>query len=148
MNMDFARPRHWTDDELIDHIYGIGPGDGHLNGCGECRNRFSKMEMQRAMSAAAAAEVGYDFLAAQRRSVYARIVKPARWWRNFHVRRWASALATGGLLAAGLFYYENKQRQHQFPDQFADAQLAQEVSNMARDSESSPTAPLQELFEQ
>lgn len=148
MSMESARSRHWTDDELIDHVYGIGPQNGHLNVCNECRNRLAAMEARRAMSVTAGTEISHDFLAAQRRSIYARIAEPVRWWRNFHVRRWASALATGSLLAAGLLYYEDTQRQTQVQDKLSDAQLAQDVSNMAQDPEPSPTAPLQALFEQ
>jgi hypothetical protein len=147
MTMDSAESRHWTDDELIDHIYGVGPEDGHLKACSGCRSRLGGMEARRAIGVDAG-EVSHDFLLTQRRCIYARIATPVRWWRNFHLRGWASALATGSLLVAGILYYENTQQQNQATDQLSDAQLAQEVTSMAQSSEPSPTAPLEALFEQ
>jgi anti-sigma factor RsiW len=141
--------RHWTDDELIDHLYGIGPEDSHLAACADCRARLLRMEARReALNSATEGDVSHDFLAAQRRSIYARITQPVRWWQQLHLRRWASALATVSLLAAGLVYYQSVQRQHELREQLSDAELAQEVSSMAQDPEPSPTAPLQGLFEE
>jgi hypothetical protein len=145
--MDSAQSRHWTDDELIDHIYGVGPEEGHLRACSGCRSRLAGMEERRAISIDAG-EVSDNFLSAQRRNMYARMAAPVRWWRRFHVRRWASALGAGSVLAAGIFYYENAQRLNQATDQLSDAQLAQDVTSMAQSAEPSPTAPLQALFEQ
>jgi hypothetical protein len=146
--MEAAQSLHWTDDELINYIYGVGPQNGHLNVCDECRSRLANMDARRAMSVTAGADVSHNFLAAQRRSIYARLAEPDLWWRKFHVRRWASVLATGSLLAAGLLYYADTQQQTQISEQVSDAQLVQDVSNMAQDPEPSPTAPLEALFEQ
>lgn len=149
MSMKSMPSGHWTDDQLIEYIYGVGPDDAHLGVCGDCRARLSKMEALRgALNVAVDKEVSHEFLAAQRRSIYARITQPIYWWQHFRLRRWASALATGGLLAAGLVYYENLPRQNELRDQISDAQLAQEVSSMAQDPEPTPTAPLQGLFEE
>src|ERR1019366_7637120 len=31
---------HWTEEDLINHAYGIGPEDGHLDVCAGCRVRW------------------------------------------------------------------------------------------------------------
>ncbi len=55
----------------------------------------------------------------------------------------ATVLVLGGAL---LVYEETRQQAMQNP--VSDAQLAQQVSSMAQDSEPQPTAPLQALFEE
>ncbi|MBV8070929.1 MAG: hypothetical protein JO270_13550 [Acidobacteriaceae bacterium] len=149
MNIDSARPGHWTDDQLIDYLYGVGPQDGHVDACGECRVRLAKIQARRdAVNFGSGDEIGHEFLAEQRRRIYARMAQPVRWWQEMAVRRWTSALATGGLLAAGMLYYESVQRPRRPVNEVTDAQLAQEVSSMAQDPEPAPTAPLQALFEE
>ena len=63
--------RHWTEDELIESIYGIGPADGHLDTCSECRSRRDVIEHRRA-GQQTRPDLPASFLAAQRRAVYAR----------------------------------------------------------------------------
>ncbi len=149
MSIESVRSGHWTDDQLIEHMYGVGPGDGHLDACSDCRVRLSALEARRAgLNAVSDTAVSHEFLAAQRRRIYARMAQPVRVWRYVQFRRWASVLATGTLLAAGLLYYENVHQQADLRSQLSDAQLAQDVSSMAQDPEPSPTAPLQALFEE
>jgi hypothetical protein len=45
-------------------------------------------------------------------------------------------------------FYEQKHQRDLANDRVSDAQLAQDVSRMAQDSEPQPTAPLQALFEE
>ena len=148
MSIESELARHWTDDELIAGSYGVGPEDGHLEVCARCRGLLAQMNTRRKMvNEAGREEVSFEFLAAQRRSVYARMAEPVRWWSRYHMRRWASAAATVAVLGAALFYYENARQQNMAAGQLSDAQLAQDVSTMAANSEPSPTAPLQSLFE-
>ncbi len=42
--------RHWTEDELVAHLYGVGPTDGHLEVCNECSSRVHAMEETRVAS--------------------------------------------------------------------------------------------------
>ena len=146
---------HWTDDQLIAHLYGVGPEDGHLRACSRCQERLSAMEGERAAierSTPGRAEVNSAFLAAQRREIYARMTQPERWWSGTSLQRWASAAATLLVLGGGLVVYEQHQGQgalnNKVNDKISDAQLAAQVSSMTQESEPSSTAPLQALFQE
>jgi hypothetical protein len=89
--------RHWTEDELIESIYGIGPADGHLDTCGDCRARRDLI-VQRKSEHAAGPHLPPTFLAAQRRSIYARAEQPvsrSAWFRAAIACAGVSVLAVG-----------------------------------------------------
>jgi anti-sigma factor RsiW len=139
---------HWTDDRLIAHLYGVEPEDAHFENCVECKTRLARMEAnRRALDRSAEEEVSFDFLAAQRRKIYARLTDHGHNWHG-SVRRWAAAAATVLVMGGGLLVYEEMQQQSTVKNKVSDAQLAQEVSSMTQDSEPQPTAPLQALFEE
>lgn len=64
------------------------------------------------------------------------------------LRRWISAAASLLIIASGLFVYEHNHPKQAIDNKVTDAQLAQEVSRMAQDSEPALTVPLQALFEE
>ena len=138
---------HWTDEQLIADSYGVGPDDGHLSVCAECRAH--RVELLAARSnrerlAPIADEVSFDFLAAQRRSIYARLTQPVR----IGFRRLASVAAALVVIGAGVLTYQEEH--HPVPHTTAtlsDAQLANEVAEMGQDSEPAPVAPIEALFE-
>jgi len=141
---------HWTDDQLIEHLYGVGPEDGHVRGCGSCQERLSALESHRVALERVSEQVepSTEFLARQRRQIYAKLAEPRHWWSGAHIRRWASAAATLFVLSGGLVVYEEYHQQELVKDQVSDAQLADQVSSMTQDSEPQPTAPLEALFEE
>lgn len=140
---------HWTEEQLIAHLYGVGPDDRHPDDCAECQARLSRMRAQRQAieSDSSSTNVSFDLLAEQRRRIYAAIAQPARRWSQTGIRRWGSAVAGLVILASGLLIFENS-RKSAVPDSISDAQLAQEVSRIAEDPEPPATAPLQALFEE
>jgi hypothetical protein len=140
---------HPSDEELIAHLYGIGPEDGHVASCPACQARLSRMQAQREAIDLASPpnELAFDFLAAQRRRIYGLIAQPVHWWSQIDIRRWGSAVAALAILASGLLIFENSHKPA-VPDSISDAQLAQEVSRIAEDPEPPATAPLQALFEE
>ena len=83
--------KHLTIDELVDRLYGVGASD-HLDDCGECSKRFQQLRERREMSAEPGL-ASHEFLAAQRRNIYARMgEKPqAR-------MKWVPALAAAAFL--------------------------------------------------
>lgn len=150
MSIESKVSGHWTDEQLIAHLYGVGPQDPHVDNCADCQARLLAMQSQRKAEelAASPGEVGFEFLAAQRRQIYAKITEPARWWSRLQLRRWASAAAGLAVIAGGLLIVEHDRKPPVVPNNISDAQLAQDVSRMAEDSEPPATAPLQALFEE
>jgi len=142
---------HWTDEQLIEYLYGVGPEDGHLGGCSDCRTRLASMQARRRsleFSPSSESEVSFDFLASQRRKIYARLTEPRHWWSGLQPRRLASAAAAVLVLGGGLLLYEENHKQPIVNDGVSDAQLAQEVSSMAENPEPPAAAPLQAFFEE
>jgi hypothetical protein len=143
MRIKSAGSGHWTDDQLIDHLYGVGPTDGHLDECVDCGARFAAIEVRRQRIVMDEA-VGDGFLAGQRRAIYARLSKPRRWWHDLPMGRFAAAAAMFVVLAGSVTMYERRQRE--LAESKADVQLAQDVSQMSTESEAPATAPLKGLF--
>ncbi len=134
---------HWTNDELIGALYGVGPAGDHLKSCADCRTRFEAMKSNRA-SIERSAELPVDsaFLAAQRRAIYQRLDRPAQRWKA-----WAAGLTTACALGASVFLYEQNHEMKLAQERISDARLIQEVAAMANDTGASSMAPLEGLFE-
>jgi hypothetical protein len=148
--MKLHTPEHWTDDELVAHLYGVGPENGHAEQCSMCSARLANMRAARTSveERASGEEVSAEFLHAQRRRIYAVLSRAARPLSPINVRRWASAATAVLVLAGGMLFYEQRSRQRpQLDEQTTDAQLALEVSHMAESAEAPATAPLQGLFD-
>jgi hypothetical protein len=135
---------HWSDEQLIAHLYGVGPEDGHLSRCADCCSRLETLEARGAevLERAQTNDVAADFLAAQRRSIYARLSERQGWLR---VGRWAPVMATVAL-AAGAFMILEQPRAHVNPDQISDAELVRQASQMAETSMPNAVAPIEALF--
>jgi hypothetical protein len=149
MSIESRLSGHWTDEQIVDHIYGVGPADGHIDNCQECAGRFLAFQQRRlSLDSAAPSEeaLSGDFIAAQRRAIYAKIGEPRRFWSLLPLRRVASAAATVVVLAGAFLFYQDRQARQVARAQVSDAQLAQEVSQMAFDTEPVSTAPLKALF--
>jgi hypothetical protein len=133
---------HLTNDELVDLLYGVGGDPGsHLNGCRECSERFEELRERKAM-AAEPAPVPWDFLAAQRRNIYARMGKRPQ----AGVAHWVPALAAVVcLIAVGLFSYHPE---HATKAEIIDTQLFSDVYSMEQSMEPIAAQPIHALFEQ
>lgn len=129
--------RHLNDDELLDLRYGLRAEDGHLENCLECRRRWNEFEKRRA-ALRTAEEVPGEFLAAQRRRIYARLGE-----RPPSGMRWAPALGAAGLLAIGIFMYRPVAPPH--PE--ATDELFADVYSMEQSTEPRAAAPIHALFE-
>jgi len=131
--------RHWQDDDLFRKLYGLAPESGvseeHLNACGECSGRWKALQLVRSeyLSEAETSLVPEDRLIEQRRSLWARIDHPRKFWLS----KWAPVAATSMILAAGLVLLH--------PDRPAQAPLPQ-ASVSARPSESAAQISDAELF--
>jgi hypothetical protein len=134
---------HLNNDELIDRLYGVevDARSEHLESCTDCRGRLNEMRRVKTASVAPA-PVSSDFLAAQRRNIYARLDEKPRTGLA-----WAPALAAAALLAIGVAVYRPESPvMHSASPDAADAQLFAEVYSMEQSVEPSIAAPIHTLF--
>ena len=139
---------HLNHDELLECLYGIGRREAHahLLECKECAGRYAACERRRS-EAVAPVEVSSDFLAAQRRTIYAQLQQPPR-----SQAKWAPALAAGLLLALGLFLGWPSVNPPERPApavkaEISDEQLFSDVYSIEESIEPRAAAPIQRLFE-
>jgi anti-sigma factor RsiW len=141
---------HLSEDALLDAVYGIaGSGaEAHLRRCADCAQRLQEWHEKRA-AAVENIEIPSDFLAAQRKKIYARIERPSRkHWL------WAPGLAAACALAVGVFvyhpvpYHPAPKEQPQRRAEISDAQLFGEVYSMEQSLEPTAAAPAHALFEE
>jgi len=139
---------HLNHDELLECLYGIGRREAyaHLLECKECAGRYAACERRRS-EAVAPVEVSSDFLAAQRRAIYAQLQEPPR-----SQAKWAPALAAGLLLALGLFLGWPSVNPPERPApavkaEISDEQLFSDVYSIEESIEPRAAAPIQRLFE-
>ena len=130
---------HLQVDQLIDQIYGL-EDHAHLRLCAECAARWRATQARR-KELAPSDPVSNEFLAAQRRTIYARLEQPAP--RRL---RWLPALAAAGVLAIMALVYKPSAPPVVRPDP-GDAQLFSEVYSMEQSTEPAAAAPIHELFE-
>jgi hypothetical protein len=132
--------KHLTSDELVDRLYGIGASE-HLEDCEDCSERFRQLREQRAM-AAEPAPVSHEFLAAQRRNIYARMGE-----RPQARMKWVPALAAAAcLLVAGVLAH--RPGTPVAKPEVADAQLFSDVYSMEQSMEPIAAQPIHAMFEQ
>ena len=142
---------HWTDDQLIAFLYEVERENDHLRDCAICQGRLAAMRTRRQNIERAASPddtIAFEFLAAQRRGIYAKITTRPHWWSKSNVQTWASGAAMMVVLGGGVIVYQGKHRPQAPQNVLSDVQLAQEVSTITQDVEAQPTAPLHELFEE
>lgn len=147
---------HLSQDDLLAELYGIGGHERHLRECAPCAARLEGMVRTKAQvrtNAEAHAQVSSGFLAAQRRSIYARLDAAAAAATSSYVR-WAPALAGAALLAIGLLLLPHAPvMTTQAPqavaqtDMTSDEKLVSDLYSMEQSLEPSVDAPIHELFE-
>lgn len=139
--------KHPTTDEFVDRLYGVNrpmEQSEHLDQCPECAERFEQFREQRAR-AARALPASQEFLAAQRRDIYARMGE-----RPGVRLPWAPALAAAVcLLAVGVFSHRPSQAvKPVVAVAAADTQVFSDVYSMEQSVEPNAAKPIQALFEQ
>ena len=158
LNSRSIQSAHWTDEQLIEYLYGIGPQNsvGHIEDCGACSSRLAAMRARRGLLDTQAfrnADLSTESLAAQRHAVYTKIERRAGWSWAVPFRKWTPAACALLLLSAGFAVWENRTGPHapsqveRLRAEVSDEQLADEVSQMADRTEPAAAAPLEGLFE-
>lgn len=141
---------HLSEDILLDTVYGIADTESqaHAEACGECSARLANVHNRmRGANAAVAGEISDEFLAAQRRNIYARMERQPQamsrrlWW-------WAPGLAAAAALVAGVFVYQQPHSASPVARvDVSDAQLFSDIYTLEHSSEPSAIAPARALFE-
>lgn len=136
--------KHWSEEELIQRLYGVGPEGRHLEECEECGERWRRLlaVRSRVLESPQAPE---EFLARQRRAIYQRIEQPDR-------RAWRPALVHAAGLAlllvfALLVLRPGPEPQPTMASASSDAQFFSEVYSEVQSIEPDAVAPIRGLFE-
>jgi hypothetical protein len=137
------RDRHWSDEELVARLYGVGPEDGHLDECESCKRRWDMIRNRRKGLSAPAIEVSETFLAAQRRAIQSRLGDKPRPFPRVLVPVLA-ALLLAVLLVVRRPPPEEPPVAHEIPD----SQLFNDVFRMVSEAEPSSIGPIRSLFEE
>lgn len=145
MRNEMNRARHWSDDELLLHLYGVGPEEGHAAQCPECVERLERMRLHR--QGAPEEQVSPYFLTRQRQAILekTRTAVHAGWrWRV------ASGMAVVTVLVGGSMYFQFRpEARPAGPEKLViyDKQLFADVSSLAEKDEPAVSGPMHELFE-
>jgi hypothetical protein len=132
---------HLNDDQLLDRLYGLA-AHPHMESCPDCAARYREFERRKG-ELAEPGPVSTDFLALQRRKIYARLDERPHWGL-----KWAPALAAGCAIAIGLLVYRPTAAPTPASHPEAgDAQLFSEVYSMEQSTEPRAAAPIHALFE-
>ncbi len=132
--------KHLSIDELVDRLYGIG-ASGHLDACADCRQRFDRLRARRA-GASELAPASHEFLAAQRRNIYARMGERPRTRMG-----WVPALAAAlCLVTAGVFAH--RPAPPVAVPEIDNTKLFSDVYSMEQSMEPLAAKPIHAIFEQ
>ena len=135
-------PGHWSEQDFINDIYGIGPADRHLEACAACRDRKAWMRARKELLIREP-QLPEEFLAAQRRAIHQRLQQPSR-----PVSRLAPVFAVL-VLAIGVFLMRQSPPPAPQQDQASsDAQLFSDIYALEQSSEPRAAAPVRALFEE
>ncbi len=142
--------RHWTEDDFIERIYGVGPPDTHLDDCRECHAAWRAFAARRdSLRAAEPPQIPAEVLMSQRREIHRRMERPAKPL----VKRVVPVLAAAGMLATALLLVRPSAVSPQPParaivieNPSSDAQFFREMAAMAQSSEPRAAKPIEGLF--
>ena len=143
---------HWTEDDITQWLYGLRTDAAHLEACPACRAQVDAAQ-QRRRQVLCAPQVTADFLAAQRRTIYARLERPRSpftSWLPLWNARWTASVAMAlglGILGVNL----SRTPAPPSPSPLVNASDARLYSDLvAIDQSAEPRAirPIKSLFEE
>jgi hypothetical protein len=135
--------KHWSDEELVARLYGVGPDDGHIDVCESCARRWEAVRCRHESLRPAGIEVSGEFLAAQRRAIHARLRE-----KRPPFRRVLVPVLVTLLLAGILIVYRPAPQEPPAVEQVSDSQLFDDVFRMVSGTEPSAVGPIRSLFEE
>lgn len=143
--------RHWTDEDFLNHLYEVGPRDGHLDSCAECRARLELWRENR-QSLLPQPVVPAGLLVRQRQQIDARLQQRAS--RGVWTR-WTPALALAGVAVVAILSRQPApappapaEQQEYTAMSKTDAQLMADVYRSVYETEPGAVEAVQGLFEE
>lgn len=134
--------RHWSADDFLALLYGVGPEDTHIAVCSECRTRFEELLLRRERLRSREPELSAEFLSRQRRAIYERLEQKPLW-----LRLQPAHLLTALLLAFVILSIFRPAPLVQPTDTASDAGIFEDVFAIATSSEPAALEPARSLFE-
>lgn len=140
--------QHLKDDVFIDGLYGLVDVEALVGTCPLCASRWNQLQEKRAAVAVPLA-IPAEELAAQRRSIFARVE------RSTHVR-WAGSMVAAAaaatcLLAIGVFVHHPLTAVHPAPASLSETQplsdVYSDVYSLEQSFEPTASASFRVLFE-
>jgi len=135
--------RHWTEDDLLNHLYGVGPDNGHMDFCAECRARLERLQ-QRRRSMQAEPEFTVEEMAAQRRRIYGRLDDPL----HRPLAGWLPAIATATVLLVAVVLSRPAPEAETKLAAGGDSQFYMEIYQSMGRVEPRAAAPIHGLFDE
>jgi hypothetical protein len=140
--------RHWTDDELLDRLYGLHEESGlaleHLKHCAECETRWLGLQARRAAQTGSPSQVSEVRMREQRAAIWRKIEAPERglWWKAVPV------MATALMLVVGVSLHrpDPAPAPAQVASVVSDAEFFNEVATMVNEDTPRAADPMRELF--
>lgn len=135
--------KHWSDEEMVARLCGVGPENDHLSMCDSCARRWDAIRCRYESLRPPRIEVSREFLAAQRRAVHARL----REKRHPFPRVLVPVIVTL-LLAAIVIVYKPAHEQPPAKTTISDSQLFEDVFSRISDPAPRSVGPIRSLFEE
>ena len=137
--------KHWTDEELLDRLYGVGCEDNHVEACAECGARWNDLLASRRMLQGEQ-EVSPSFLLRQRMAVMERIAPSNHsyfTWRTMTAAAGACAMAIGFVV-----FHPEQPKTVAVRAVASDSQFFSEIYSEVEQTEPRAVKPIRRLFEE
>jgi hypothetical protein len=132
---------HWTETDFQHWLYGLKEPDAHAGGCSECQAEMQRLEtLRRAVTREPV--ISPEFLAAQRRNIYARLEQAPR----HNGKAWSWVLSTAMLIALAVALAIPRWL-HKPAAPISDEQLFSDLAAMEQSAEPKAIQPMHNLFE-
>lgn len=135
--------KHWTDDELFERLYELGPENDHLVGCSECARKLTVIRMRYEGLRSVQVDVSPEFLAAQRRAIHARIHK-----KRHTLPKVLVPVIVTTLVAAIVIVHRPSSVVQPVKQPVSDSELFEDVFNRISDPLPTSAGPIRSLFEE
>jgi hypothetical protein len=135
--------KHWSDEQLVSHLYGVGPEDGHLETCPSCVQRWELVRRRHENRRSACAEVPAELLAAQRRAIQAGLGE-----KRHSFRRVLVPVLVTVLLAVVVILSRHAPTPPPAAEKVTDSQLFDDVFSKVSGTEPIAISPIRSLFEE